>query len=174
MLGRLDAPLRQWEQYLPPMEGRRVKTAEKASELFSEGPLDLLAVAPGVTVGEEERLPACRLLLLPGANAPLIGRVNAPCVMSYGISSKDSLTVSSLEADHLALAIQRELVTISGGTVERQELILGIHGITKPIPWVYWVGVLLILGIPVESLPALLEGEAQSAMGSEQKKTGII
>ena len=165
ILGRLDAPLNQWEQHLPPMEGRRIKTAEKASALFDDGPLDLFAVAPGVIVGEEEPLPACRLLLLPGANAPLIRRVNAPCVMSYGISSKDSLTVSSLEADHLSLAIQRELVTISGGTVERQELILGIHGITKPIPWVFWVGVLLILGIPVETIPALLEGEALSAKG---------
>lgn len=133
--------------------------AQTSSELVRRAPLELLAVFPEPTVVTGAAWPSCRLLLLPGTEPALIGRCEATCVMSYGVSSKDSLTVSSLEADQVSIAVQRELVTITGGTVERQELILSVREGKKPLPLLAFVGLLLVLGVPAEELPALLESK---------------
>lgn len=149
-------------------ESLEILIVEQLSELVMQKPLELIAVFPGVTVGEEDALPTCRLLLLPGAEAYLIGRSEAACVMSYGISSKDSLTLSSLEEDRISIAIQRELVTITGGTVERQELILSSHVGKKPLPILALVGLLLALGIPAEQLSELMASKL-----TDRKQAGV-
>jgi hypothetical protein len=87
--------------------------------------------------------------------------------MSYGVSSKDSLTISSMEANQISVAVQRELVTVTGGTVEQQELILGIREDKALLPLLAFVGLLLVLGVPAEELPALLESKDTTI------KTGI-
>lgn len=81
----------------------------------------------------------------------------AACVMSYGTSSKDSLTVSSIEARCVSLAVQRELVTMLGGTVDRQELVIPLKNSKDPLPLLACVGLLLVMGVPAEELPALVE-----------------
>ncbi|MDF2839014.1 MAG: hypothetical protein K0S60_717 [Evtepia sp.] len=140
-------------------ETMEILIAQAPRELDTRAPLELLAIFPKTSVGREEALPPCRLLLLPGTEAALISRCEASCAMSYGVSSKDSLTVSSLEADQVSIAVQRELVTITGGTVERQELILPVRGGLKPQPLLALVGLLLVLGVPPEQLTDLLERE---------------
>ena len=62
-----------------------------------------------------------RYLLLPDGMQPVI---RADCAVSYGLSGRDSITVSSLGENTMAISLQRELVTVSGHVLERQELLL--------------------------------------------------
>jgi len=120
---------------------------------FVSMPLDLLAVSPAAA--EEKRLPAgisCRCLLLPGDAGPLARQIRAEYAVSYGTSPKDTLTFSSLEGDRICLALQRELVTLAGGVVDQQELVLPFPAGLSPLPWLAAVGVLLLLGVTAEEL----------------------
>ena len=130
---------------------------QTAAQLQQDRKLDLLAVYPGTRVATKEQLPSCHLLLLPGSEAVCVQQCEASCAMSYGTSSKDSLTVSSMEDQHIALAVQRELVTLTGGTVDRQELILSVRDGSHPMPLLFWAGLLLVLGSSPDELPALIE-----------------
>lgn len=65
----------------------------------------------------------CRALLVPG-NVPgqTIAGIRSKWVVSYGLSGKDSITMSSLEKNAAVLALQRELMTLQDEVIERQEL----------------------------------------------------
>ena len=115
--------------------------------------LPCLAVGPGPWDGII--LPASRLLLLPGEVSNLLQQCTASCVMSYGISSKDSITLSSMDEDGLcSLAIQRELITRSGGSVERQEVVLRPPKALPPLSLLFYVGLLPFAGTAADDLPA--------------------
>lgn len=128
-----------------------------AAELMAVEHLDFLAVAPGAKLAFCPPIPPCRLLLLPGSEGALLQRCKAACVMSYGGSSKDSLTLSSLAAGQASLAIQRELPTLTGGSIERQELVFPLAESKQARSLLFRVGLLLVLGVSVEDLPAALE-----------------
>lgn len=106
-------------------------------------------------------IPVSGTLLLPDEFA---GQRSFPAaqVVSYGLSPKSSLTLSSVEEEHLVVALQRELVTLTGQRVERQEFfcpeILGREA-TLAI-----AGALLIAGAPPEKLyngmKKILDGRA--------------
>lgn len=142
----LDAPLS--------FAGLTLKVAGSPAHLPKA--LDLLAISPRWEAREGAPLPTCRLLLLPGGRSTLVSRLRADCVMSYGTSQRDSLTLSSLEDHRLTLSIQRDLVTLTGGTVERQELSLSPNPGLPPLELLFRGGLLLLLGIPPEQLPDLL------------------
>ena len=142
----LDAPIS--------FSGITLIAAQVAEQL--PGALDLLAISPRCGVEEGEPLPTCRLLLLPGDRSTLIRRLRADCVMSYGTSPKDSLTLSSVGEHRLTLSIQRDLVTLTGGTVERQEVSLSPGSGRQPMGLLFRSGLLLLLGILPEQLPDLL------------------
>ena len=72
--------------------------------------------------------------------------------MSYGASPKNSLTVSSREGDHLWAALQRELVTVDGQVVERQEFSMPLLPGQGELPSLAVAGALLLLGVPPEEL----------------------
>lgn len=52
------------------------------------------------------------------------GRVDASVAISYGMSPRDTLTVSGVTLDGLALSVQREFFTLDGRRVVIQELTL--------------------------------------------------
>ena len=72
--------------------------------------------------------------------------------MSYGTSARDTLTLSSLEGDQICVALQRDIVTVSGAVVERQELVLPFPPGRSPLPWLCAVGALLLMDVPPERL----------------------
>jgi len=79
----------------------------------------------------------CVTLLLPGDQGELTqGRIRAERVIGYGLSPRDSLTLSSM-GEGAVLCVQRTLLRPDGGAVELQEL---------PLP---------PLGLPPEELLAL-------------------
>ena len=93
---------------------------------------------------------SCRELLLPGECRT--AAVPAETVVTYGLSRRDSLTLSSREGERLWCALQRELVTLDGAVVERQEFpVLPPPGL-EPLSALAAAGALLLLGVPPERL----------------------
>ena len=77
-------------------------------------------MTPAGLLRTKRGLVRCRILLLPGGcPLELAAQVHAERVITYGLSSRDSLTLSSLEAP--VLCVQRTLPRPDGGVVEPQE-----------------------------------------------------
>ena len=114
----------------------------------------LLVVSPGAAARHLELPGACRTVLLPGDAGDLLGSLRAASAVSYGASPRDSLTISSREGGRLWAALQRELVTVGGQVVERQEFPLTLAPGTKELPALAAAGALLLLGVPPENLGA--------------------
>ena len=96
----------------------------------------------------------CRALLLPGDAGALTRHIKAEYAVSYGTSNKDTVTFSSLEGSQICVALQRELVTLSGGVAEEQELVLPFPPGGEPLPYLAAVGTLLLLGVPPDGTEA--------------------
>lgn len=91
---------------------------------FSDGFFDLLLVAPSARAWAGAGAIRCRTALLPGAALPLVRVLKAESAVSYGVSPKNTLTISSLEGRQVCVALQREIITLAGSTLERQEFVL--------------------------------------------------
>lgn len=109
----LYIPPAQWDPYLPP----DVRPVRCAAELTGRR-WDLLALTPEgcrCLDGQELR---CGMLLVPGEGMPR--GIQAETVVTYGLSHRDSLTLSSLSEP--VLCVQRALPRLEGGSVEPQEI----------------------------------------------------
>lgn len=89
---------------------------------FSEA--GLLVVAPDATGLAGLTVLRPRLALIPGASAAACRNIRAASAVSYGLGAQNTLTLSSMVGGSVSVALQRELVTLSGKTVERQEWVL--------------------------------------------------
>ena len=112
----------------------------------------LLVVSPKAAVKGLEVPKQCRTVLLPGAAGERALPLRAASAVSYGTSPRDSLTLSSREGDTLWAALQRELVTVDGQVVERQEFPLRLEPGAGELPSLAAAGALLLLGVPPEEL----------------------
>jgi len=95
-----------------------------------------------------------RALLAPNGSG--IEAISSQWVVSYGMALRNSLTISSLEPDSAVLALQRELPTLTGTVVERQELPLPIPPGTGADTVMALYGSLLLLGIPPDALVSIV------------------
>ena len=124
---------------------------ELRGEYAAEHPA-LLAISPKAAQCGFGLPGACRTLLLPGQAQQAVEKIQAASVVSYGPSSRDSLTVSSCRRKRLSVALQRELVTVEGHVVERQEFpVLRVPGM-EMMSNLAVVGTLLLLGVAPEEL----------------------
>lgn len=128
----------------------------------------LLVVSPGAARRGLHLPAACRTVLLPGDAGRLLQGVRAASAVSYGVSPRDSLTISSREGDRLWAALQRELVTVDGQVVERQEFPLTVPPGIRELSALAIAGALLILGVPPEELEP--EGGQRKEKESKQPK----
>ena len=113
-----------WRPWLPPGVRGLDRKEEPAQAVW-----DLLALTPSGLLHLEKGLVRCRILLLPGGSPPeFVSLAEAECLVTYGLSTRDSLTLSSLEAR--VLCVQRTLPRPDGSIVEPQELPLG----SLPVP----------------------------------------
>ena len=105
-----------WEAWVSP-ETRRLRQAEELSERVWE----ILLLPPG-TVREIHGTPVrCSCLLVEGDCRPeLLASVETGHVVTYGLSSRDSLTLSSLQEP--VLCVQRSLPRPDGAVIEPQEI----------------------------------------------------
>ena len=103
-----------WEPWLPP----GVLRAEHPEALGERcWPLLVLTSRGCEALGGQAAL--CRVLLVPGDRAGELGSISAEAVVTCGLSSRDSLTLSSLTEP--VLCVQRRLPRPDGGFVEPQE-----------------------------------------------------
>ena len=109
-----DCPM-EWARFLPPGTRRARRSGELAEHIWP-----LLALTPeGCRALSEEnggRI-VCRLLLAPGDLRAV--PVQAETVVSYGLSPRDSLTLSSFTEP--VLCVQRALPRMDGKIIEPQE-----------------------------------------------------
>ncbi len=108
--------------------------------------LDLLVVSPAATGWAGAGLLACRTALIPGGLSALTRALPADTVLSYGPSSRNTLTLSSLDGGRVSVAIQREFVALNGRAVERQELVVPSDG-RPPDLLLAEAGAALLLGL---------------------------
>lgn len=129
----------------------QIWTGRHPAELAAK-PLELLTISPGACGWAGAGAVRCTAALLPGTAGPLARALNVRQAVSYGTSPRDTLTFSSLEGDRLCLAVQRELVTLTGTVVEQQELVLHFPTGASPLPFLAAAGTLLLIGVPPEGL----------------------
>ena len=131
---------------------RRGLTARRGRARVSAEHPALLVVSPGAARRRTALPAACRTVLLPGDAGELLKGLRAASAVSYGASPRDSLTISSREGNTLWAALQRELVTVEGQVVERQEFPLTLHPGEGELPALAVAGALLLLGVSPEEL----------------------
>lgn len=112
----------------------------------------LLVVSPRAAAAGVPLPGQCRTVLLPGGIGARGLPLRAASAVSYGASPRDSLTLSSRAGDTLWAALQRELVTVDGRVVERQEFPLRLEEGAEELPALAAAGALLLLGVPPEEL----------------------
>lgn len=64
----------------------------------------------------------CRILLTPPEKAAQLSRVRAEWIVSFGPSSRASISFSSRTPESLTLSVHREVPTLSGKVLEMQEI----------------------------------------------------
>lgn len=120
-----------------------IKSVRSPAELRDERP-DILVLSADVARQKWnlEATVACGILLLPGdAGAE---NFDASCLVTYGMSPKNTITLSSISEDVCVLALQREILTATGDILEQQEI--KINGGIRPDTLLAVAGALLLLG----------------------------
>lgn len=112
----------------------------------------LLIISPR-TAAQTRRLEmGCRTVLLPGDAPALHWQLQAASAVSYGPGPRNTLTLSSREGSRLWLALQREVVTVQGQVVERQEFPFASPPGQSTQAALAVAGGLLLLGVRPEHL----------------------
>ena len=146
--GRVASRLRGFDASIMVTRGERLDAFAGTYDLF-------LVVSADVFCAPPPRTLRCRALLVPGGGqVDTVLQIPSQWVVSFGLSGKDSITVSSLEPDYAVLALQRELVTLDGRVVEQQEIPLPIPRATGASGLMALYGALLLLGASPETLGA--------------------
>lgn len=109
---------------------------------LTKNPCDIIVISPGAAGIEPEEPVKCRLLLTPEkARAEF---AEAGCVVTYGMSGRSTLTISSIQDREDMIAVQREVPTVSGRIIERQEI--SVRGGGEPERLLALEGTMLLLG----------------------------
>lgn len=112
----------------------------------------LLIISPRTAVQTSRLAGACRTVLLPGDAPTQSWQLQAASAVSYGPGPRDTLTLSSREGARLWLALQREVVTVQGQVVERQEFPFFCPPGQSTQAALAVAGALLLLGVRPEHL----------------------
>lgn len=131
---------------------RRLRRLGRPAPVCFEGERPSLLVVSQGAARRGAAIPDCRTVLLPGQAGELLRAKRAASAVSYGLSSRDTLTLSSREGSQLWAALQRELVTVEGRVVEPQEFPLELEENAPPMSALAAAGALLLLGIPPEQI----------------------
>jgi hypothetical protein len=77
--------------------------------------------------------------------AESIGRAKIPSI-TCGLSSKDTLTFSSIKDDRALLSLQRTLTRFDGSIAEPQEIPINLSRLSEPYPVICAAGVFILSG----------------------------
>ncbi len=81
-----------------------------------------------------------------------INQLNPKSVITYGLSCKNTVTVSSLIQRKLIISIQREIVSLSRNRIIEQEFSIDLKDSSQIEALLASVSLLLVLDIPVEQV----------------------
>lgn len=138
------------------LKNRRIEpgiilTRVESLEALGKLSLDILVLsskAAKKTETQSTTVLQCKFFLVPGADsAKTTGRVRADRVVSYGMSARDSITLSSINEKDCVISLQRELITINGHISEQQEIPIQPVCKASPDNLMAATGVLLLLGV---------------------------
>lgn len=90
-------------------------------------------------------------------NISTIKQLSPKSVVTYGLSCKNTITVSSLIDKQMVISIQRELVAITGCRIDPQEFPISLKDINTVEAILASVAILLILGISTEKIQSICE-----------------
>lgn len=112
------------------------------AELWRSGFADVAVISPKAADWAHELMGQCRVLLLPGnvRRCP----IQAQCAVSYGLSQRDSITLSSMSGGNCVIALQREILGADRCIIEPQEFT--VNGVGEPELTLAVYGAALILG----------------------------
>ena len=108
-----------------------------------DGVWDVAVIAPGYKGKCRGR---CRALLLPGDGERC--DIESDMVITYGMSSKDTITLSSIDGDDCVVAVQRGFDTLEGFCVEPQEIMVERMGLV-PEKTAAVAGTAILLGVEI-------------------------
>lgn len=106
---------------------------------------DALVLLPGPL--RALRVPRAPVVVMPGDR-----NADAKQIITYGYSARETLTYSSLDASGPVLAVQREILTVGGARLDRQEIPLQSLGRTDAELALALSGALLFAGLAPEAL----------------------
>jgi hypothetical protein len=156
-LAVLDATGREDIQAI--IEEGLVKLPNPGVTFVGQNSIDAGAVPDIIVVSQRvgDRPPAnlkgnCKILLVPGTAINLTSIIKAECVISYGMSKKDSVTLSSIGDGESVLTLQRELPTLAGKVLERQDILVRSKRKYSPDDIMAGTAALLLLGLNPEEL----------------------
>ena len=112
----------------------------------------LLVVAPEVRLTREMGRLECGTVLLSGEGKHQMESVRARNAVSYGLSGRDTITLSSREQGRVWVAVQRELVRMDGTVLERQETAVRTPPEMETMQVLALVGALLLMDVDPEEL----------------------
>ena len=113
---------------------------------------ELLVVSPRSAGTVPMEVLHCGTVLLPGDAGRLLGRICARNAVSYGLSGRDTITLSSRREGRLWVAVQRELVCVDGTVLERQEVAIGTCGDANVPRMLALAGAGLLMGVSPQEL----------------------
>lgn len=108
---------------------------------------DMVLIMPGSAGG---RFPEAPTVIAP-AECP----VKARQLITYGAGPRDTVTFSSMSGDYQVLSLQREIVTLDGKRLERQDIPLPPNN--KPQKTLALCSLMLAAGIPPSGLAGRLK-----------------
>ena len=71
-------------------------------------------------------------------------------VVTYGLSSKATLTASSIEDDHIVICLQRTVTDLFGREIDPQEFNMSFAGRYNPSAALKLAAVCILSGVPIE------------------------
>ena len=127
-------------------------TEGKNFELLSGMEPDILVLSSKCTKRPrpDSRRVKCKVLLLPGGAAA--ENIEADYAVSYGMSGRNSITLSSIKEEECILTLQRDVLTLDGTLLERQDIAVRRDRKTDTEEFMAIMAALLILGIPPEKI----------------------
>ncbi len=116
-----------------------------------DGTCDVLLI--GTEPPLRTKYTSAKTLIVPDCiNVDSLFGFSAGNVISYGLCSKDTITVSSLIGNRLVVSLQRELSALSGEVIPEQDFCISISDAENADSVLGTVGLLLVCGMPPDKI----------------------
>ncbi len=148
---KITGLLAEYAEKLPQVCGSLLITDGKTPDVLGDIEPELLVISARCA----KRLPTeckrirCGVCLMPEG---FLGNVEAGSAVSYGMSGRSSVTLSSIKEKECVLTLQRDVYTVSGKMIERQDIPLPRRGKISAENIMAAAASLLIMGVSPEKL----------------------